>query len=168
MGLKVMTTSLMAERAVHIGGIHIHKLFNIPVKQNASVIRVAELSIVSLKRHPEKLQILQMMDILFFDEIGQLSANMLSCLDIILRRVRDNNILLGGILFICTLDHKQLPPITGKPFLVTPIVLTCFKFIGLKESVRESADSDLQRIQQSSRMNPRSYEETPCLITEFQ
>ena len=166
-GLKVMTTSLMAERAVHIGGIHIHKLFNIPVKQNASVSRVAELSIVSLKRHPEKLQILQMMDILFFDEIGQLSANMLSCLDIILRRVRDNNIFLGGILFICTLDHKQLPPINGKPFLVTPIVLTCFKFIGLKESVRASADSNLQRIQQISRMNPRSYEENPCLITEF-
>ena len=78
-GLKVMTTALMAERAVHICGIHIHKLFNIPVKQNASVSRVAELSIVSLKRHPEKLQILQMMDIFSLMKLG-----------IILRRVRDN------------------------------------------------------------------------------
>ena len=98
---------------------------------------------------------------------GQISSQMLSCLDLILRRVRNNNIFLGGMLFICTLDHKQLQPINGKPFLVSPMVLTCFKFISLSESVRASGDIPLQRIQYIARMHPQHYEDNPSLISEF-
>ena len=85
----------------------------------------------------------------------------------ILRRVRNNNIFLGGILFICTLDHKQLQPIDGKPFLVSPMVLSCFKFVSLTESVRASGDHNLQRIQKIARMNPDMYDRNPDLISEF-
>ena len=109
-----------------------------------------------------------MVDVLFLDEVGQISCEMLSCLDIILRRIRQNNIFLGGLLFICTLDQKQLPPIEGKPFLVSPMILSCFEFILLNESVRASGDPSLQRIQQIARMNPSMYEENPELITEFE
>ena len=94
-----------------------------------------------------------MIDIMFVDEIGQISSEMLSCLDIILRKIRNNNIFLGGLLFICTLDHKQLAPIDGFPILTSPLVISCFEFISLTESVRESGDVNLQRIQNLARMN---------------
>ena len=120
--------------------------------------RIAETSLQSLLRNPVALHFLKMVDVLFLDEVGQISCEMLSCLDIILRRIRQNNIFLGGLLFICTLDQKQLPPIEGKPFLVSPMILSCFEFILLNESVRASGDPSLQRIQQIARMNPKMYE----------
>ena len=160
-GLKIAITALMAQRAVHLEGIHLHKLFYLPVNKRLNIHRVAETAIQSLFQHPVTLSILKMVDVLFLDEIGQISADMLSCLDMILRKIRNNNIFLGGLLFICTLDHKQLPPINGKPFLVSPMVLSCFEFICLTESMRESGDHNLQRIQQIARMNPTMYDQNP-------
>ncbi len=81
-----------------------------------NVHRTAETSLQYLLRNPVNLNILKMVDILFLDEIGQISCEMISSLDIVLRRIRNNNIFLGGLLFICTMDHKQLPPDYGKPF----------------------------------------------------
>ena len=166
-GLKVAITALMAQRAVHLGGIHIRTLFYIPVSKHVNLQRVAELALQSLMRHPVNLKILKMIDVIFLDEIGQISSELLSCLDIILRRVRSNNIFLGGLLFICTLDHKQLPPIDGRPFLVSPMVISCFKFVCLSESVRANSDHSLQRIQQIARMNPMEYDDNPELLLEF-
>ena len=166
-GLKVAITALMAQRAVHLGGLHIHKLFYLPVSRHMNLHKMAEGSLLSLVQNPVALNILKMVDVLFLDEVGQISSEMLSCLDMILRRVRSNNIFLGGILFICTLDHKQLQPIEGRPFLVSPMVLSCFKFVSLTESVRASGDLNLQRIQNIARMNPDMYDSNPEIITEF-
>ena len=150
-GLKVAVTALMAQRSVHLGGLHLHKLFHLPVKRMASCHSVSESEIQGLLRNPVSLNILKMVDIIFLDEIGQVSAEVLSSLDLILRKIRDNNIFLGGVLFICTLDHAQLQPIEGRPFLVSPMTLSCFTFIRLKESVRASGDVKLQRIQNIER-----------------
>ena len=166
-GLNVAITALMAQRAIHLGGLHLHKLFILPVKQSHNVHAMAESSLQALMRNPVTLNVLKAVDVLCLDEIGQISSQMLSCLDLILRRVRNNNIFLGGMLFICTLDHKQLQPINGKPFLVSPMVLTCFKFISLSESVRASGDIPLHRIQHIARMHPQHYEDNPNLISEF-
>ena len=91
----------------------------------------------------------------------------MATLYIILQRIRNSNIYLGGLLWICTLDHKQLPPITGKPFLTSPHVLICFEFIQLEESVRANSDPDLQRIQKIARLHPQKYIDDPSLIPEF-
>ena len=166
-GLKVAISALMAQRAIHLGGIHLHKLFILPVKKNLNHHKMAETALQSLIQNPVALNVLKMVDVLCLDEVGQISSEMLSCLDIILRRIRNNNICLGGLLFICTLDHKQLQPIDGRPFLVSPMVLSCFKFVRLSESVRANGDPDLQRIQNIARMHPQKYEESPDLISEF-
>ena len=139
-GLNVAISALMAQRAIHLGGIHLHKLFILPVNKSLNVNAMAEASLQSMMRNPVTLNILKMVDVLCLDEIGQISSEMLACLDLILRRVKNNNIFLGGMLFICTLDHKQLQPINGKPFLVSPMVLSCFKFVSMSESVRASGD----------------------------
>ena len=128
---------------------------------------MSESSLQSLLHHPVYLKILMSIDVLFIDEIGQISSEMLSCLDIILRKIRNNNIFMGGVLLICTLDHKQLAPIDGSPMLTSPLVISCFEFICLKESVRASSDVNLQRIQNIARMNPIHYDNDSTLISEF-
>lgn len=95
-----MTTALMALRAVVLGGIHYHILAAVPTKNNSNVYRLAELAIESLRRKSQflHLHILLTMDVLVIDEIGQLSAQQMSILDIILRKLRDTDIPFGGVL----------------------------------------------------------------------
>ena len=132
-----------------------------------NIHRMAEASLISLLQKHVSLNILKMVDVLFVDEIGQVSSEMITCLDMILRRIKKNNIFLGGVLFICTLDHKQLQPITGKPFLMTPMIISCFRLHNITESVRASGDLNLQRMQKIARMNPSKYSSNPELLSEF-
>ena len=165
-GFKVGMTAMMSKRANVLGGIHIHKLFKLPCKGKQNLHRLAELAIVAMKKKPEWIQVLSTLNILFIDEIGQLSAEMLCTLDIILRKIRQNNIFFGGLLIIATMDHKQLPPVKGTPFLVSPHIITCFKFSILSHSVRASQDPHLERAVNIARMNPLSY--THEILEEFQ
>ena len=66
-GLKVAVTALMAQRAVHLGGVHIHKLFYLPVNKRLNLHRMAETALQSLMKKPVSLNILKMVDVLFLD-----------------------------------------------------------------------------------------------------
>lgn len=166
-GLKISMTSIMARRSCHLGGSHIHKTFLLHSGNNVSPQRQAELAIIRLKRNPVKLNILQTINILFVDEAGQVSAEVLSTIDMFLRRIRQNSIPFGGVLLICTLDHTQLQPVRGKPFLVSTHVLSCFRMSRLQHSVRASNDKDFQRIQTIARMHPAMYKRDSTLLPEF-
>ena len=166
-GLNAAMIALMSERALLLGGIHLHKLFELPVHDTASVHRLAELALLRLYKNTQALYVLQTLDVLFIDELGQLSAQLISCLDIILRRVRNSNLFMGGVIIIATQDPEQLRPVSGLPSLLSPCMMTCFRFIQLTKSVRASGDPALQRIQDISRMLVSEYEENPSLISEF-
>ena len=167
-GLNGAITSMVAARATNLAGCHVHRMFRIPIKKNCPIYRLAEYTLINLMKDPVSFHILTVIDVLFFDEIGQCSAENLSLLDIIFRKVRKNNIFFGGVLLIGTLDHKQLAPINGKPFLLSSHVLSCFEFTHVEESVRASGQIDFQRIQNIARMHPDKYEENPELIDEFE
>jgi len=111
-------------------------MFGIPVNERASVQRLAELAVVKLHRQPTQMQLLQRLDVLFIDELGQVSAEMLAVLDIVMRCIRDNSIFMGGLLLIATMDPLQLPPVSGRPALLLPHMLTVFTLNELQESVR--------------------------------
>ena len=164
-GLNVMITCLMAKRADFLGGIHLHSLFCIPVNESASVQRLAELAIINLYKNPERLALLQRLDVLGSDELGQIPSEVRSCCDIIMRSIRNSDQYMGGALAIDTIDEMQLKPIKGRPFLMSPFVLTCYRFSVLRHSVRAAQDPFLQRIQQISRM--LSHEYTPEIIDEM-
>jgi predicted GIY-YIG superfamily endonuclease len=83
----------------------------------------------------------------------------------ILPRVRGSNQFMGGVLFIGMIDQLQLRPIKGHPFLLSPFVLTCFRFSVLKKSVRAADDLHLQRIEDISRMLTHEY--TPEILAEM-
>ena len=48
-GLRVLSTSMMSRRSIHLGGLHIHKLFSLDVGNNMSPQRMAELSFIKLQ-----------------------------------------------------------------------------------------------------------------------
>ena len=74
---------------------------------------------------------------------------------------------MGGLLLLCTLDHKQLQPVSGRPFLLSAHIISCYRFVLLKESVRASNDNNFQRIQNIVRMHPNEYERNPDLLYEL-
>ena len=147
-GLLVITTSMMARRLIALGGKHLHHVFMIPTESSLSIHRRAEHAIDRITKNSEKLNLIRTLDVLLLDEIGQLSAEMLSVLDMILRRIRENNIFMGGILVISTMDHTQLQPVQGRPFLLSSNTISCFNMVKLKTSVRAAGDPSFQRIQE--------------------
>ncbi|KAL7538852.1 hypothetical protein ACHAXR_012264, partial [Thalassiosira sp. AJA248-18] len=156
LGLRVMTTALMGVRANALGGVHIHRLFGMMPKKSGNPYRLAELALEKLHRKSQikYLHALLTMDVLIIDECGQLSAQQLCILDIILRKSRNVDIPFGGVLVIGTMDHTQLGAIEGWPFLLSSHILTDFVMIGLSHSVRAHGDEDFQRIQAITRMSP--------------
>lgn len=166
-GLNVMTTAILAKRARQIGGIHYHKLFCLPIGNNLSVHRRAELAIMKLLKNPRQLNILLSLDVLVCDELSQISAEFFTTIDMILRKVRDSNIILGGVLLIGTIDHTQIQPINGSPFLTATHVVTCFRMVALNHSVRASQDVNFQRIQAIARKSYIELENNPQLVDEM-
>ena len=146
-GLRICTTSVMCKRSISLGGMHIHMLFGLPVAKNLSINRTVDLFLIKLLQNNEKLLFLKSLNVLFIDEIGQVSAELLGIIDIILRKIRDNDVYMGGILIIGTLDHRQLPPVEGHPFLTSPHVFSSYNFSSLRHSVRASNDLNHQRVQ---------------------
>ena len=166
-GLHCAMTAAMSKRAVQLGGKHLHKLFCLPGHNKFSLYRLAEMALIALVGKAEKYNFLKVINILFIDEIGQVSAEMLGSLDIILRKLRNNDMFFGGLLIISTMDYKQLPPIKGKPFLTSPHVLTCFEAILLENSVRAKNDRKFCELQKIARMSPTQYIQKPELLNKF-
>ena len=166
-GNIVTTTAMMCKRAIQIGGTHVHQLFRNPIENTASAHRQAELAILSLMRKPEKLDFLRAVNMIFFDEMGQVSDVMLSILDIILKKVRNSNVYMGGVVIFISMDHTQIQPINGRPFLTSCHIIPCFKVVSLEHSVRAATDHAFIRIQKIARMNYREFERNPELVNEF-
>ena len=150
-GLFPMTTALLAERAFLLGGKHLHLLFKLTVRDRGTPHRLAELAVITLQKKIELFALLRHIDVLFIDECGQISAELLSVLDIILRKVRDSDLFMGGILIIGTIDQVQLRPIKGLPFLLSPYVLTTFCMTVLKQYVRCADCLVLQQLNELAR-----------------
>lgn len=171
-GLRVLSTALMAKRSNALGGLHLHRLFQLEVNKSGNPRRMAEVSPncklhssvcicsyclllyhVFLKLAIQKLQrksnmhllhLLMTLDVLLLDECGQLSAQQLAQLDIILRDVRQTNVPFGGVLIFGTFDHCQLGAIDGLPFLLSSHIMTDFCLLKMKHSVRAYCDVPLQ------------------------
>ena len=154
-GATVVITSILAERSIALGGIHIHKLLVMkPAHNDHEIYHIADACIRSLNRKPENLNLIQSMDILFIDEIGQVSAQILSVMDIVFRCVRKLDMYMGGIEIICTMDVEQLQAVQGTPFLMNANMIPSFSIIDLKCYVRSQHDSNQCRINEICRKYP--------------
>lgn len=166
-GLFTVSTAMLAHRAVQLGGVHWHKLLCIPTEDKISINRRAETAIHKLARKPKKLELLQRINVFLSDEKSQHSSEITQCIDIICRRARNINLFFGGVLEIGTMDHSQLQPIIGRPFLTNPNVILCYKLLSLKRSVRAANDERFYRLQQITRLDYDEFERNSNLEEEF-
>ena len=148
---------MMSHRSVFLGTKHIDWIFCLPFEKNYSAYKTAESAIASLLQFREKLNIIQVLDILFIDEIGQVSAEILSVIDIILRRLRNSQNVFGGILIIGTMDHTQLQPVSGRPLLLSSLIITCFTMVKLETPVRCAGDESFIKLQELLRLHHSKY-----------
>ena len=135
-GLNFMVTSLSAERSLCFGGSHIHELFALPVSQNPSVSISVEKSLQRLLFDPCRQLMLQILDILYIEEVGMVSAQQFAAMDAILQQIRNVHVPFGGVLVLATGDPKQLPPPSGNQLWVSPIMLTSVQMYQLSNCVR--------------------------------
>ena len=104
-GLKIITTSLQAKRNLNIGGKeHLHRLLCLSINEKIIPFRTAEMALLRLSRNPVKVNVLRQVDIIFIDEVGNLSAELSSVLDIILQKLRERNVPYGNVRLMTTLD----------------------------------------------------------------
>ena len=74
--MRVISTSIVFRRSIHLGGLHIHKL----LINNMSPQRMAELSFYKLLQDPTKLNALQVVIIVFLDEAGKNVCRITLCI----------------------------------------------------------------------------------------
>lgn len=146
--LRVCLTAVTSERARLVGGVHLHLLFG--MSAHSSMIEgspiIAERVLMNLLKSPLKMAYLQRLDVLFFEEIGLLSSILFAVIDIVLQRIRQSKKPFGGLLLICTGDHRQLRPIEGRAIWTSMTMRVAFKVYCLKHLVRARNDEALQRI----------------------
>ena len=156
-GLFALPTAMMSRRSVFLGTKHLDWIFCLPFEKNYSAYKTADHAIGKLMQYPERENVLKCLDVLFIDEIGQVPAELLSTIDIILRRVRNSQIVFGGVLIIGTMDHTQLQPVSGRPLLLSSLIITCFVMVKLVTSVRCAGDENFRRLQELLRIHFSKY-----------
>lgn len=157
-GLSVLSTALVADRADYLGGIHYHSLLKMTYSgannDMSQIHSIADTCIQKIQRYdPIHLHLLRSVDVLFFDEIGQMSAQAINILDIVLRWARRNDAYLGGIILIGAMDMEQLGTIGGTPFLTSANIITSYQIIDFEHYVRCGGDPIAQRVCEVCRMS---------------
>ena len=156
-GLSVVVTCVLGERSNELGGNHIHKLFGFSTQHNLSPNKMAEHAIVKLLKKGQYYALLKTADIIFIDELGQVSAQMLSAMDMVMRHIRDSSRFFGGCIVMATMDVLQLQPIDGLPPVMSPLMFCNFMFFRLETSMRASNDTVHQEIQALTRLPSYRY-----------
>ncbi len=109
--------------ALNAGGVTIHSLFQLPfaafvpddnyVQDFQGGVRFENRS--TLKRHfrmsGQKLSVIKNMQLLVIDEVSMLRADVLDAMDLMLRTVRKNRNVFGGVQVLFIGDLMQLPPV---------------------------------------------------------
>ena len=98
-GLNCYVTSLAARRAAMFNCEQIHRLFCNGINKSYDVASESEKALKKLPNKPEKRALLMSLDVLLIEEIGLVSAELLTVMDLVLQRLRDNNTFLVGFLF---------------------------------------------------------------------
>ena len=145
--LTCMSMALLCERSLLLGGMHYHKFLRVVyVRSFKNIQSVADDCIQRLKRNPIEITFMRSLDILFIDEMGQLSAEQVQVLDVVLRYARHTEAYMGGLLIICAMDIEQLAAINGTPFLMSANIISSWKIIDFQHYVRCRNDVHSQRV----------------------
>lgn len=132
--------------AINAGGVTLHSLFHLPfgsfVPDNSTQstsINTPQSVLAKLKMNSSKRKLLRELELLIIDEVSMLRADLLDCIDVVLRSIRrKKDIPFGGVQLLLIGDLHQLPPVVKNhewQFL-SPYYATMFFFdsVALKQS----------------------------------
>jgi nucleoside-triphosphatase THEP1 len=108
--------------AINARGVTLHSLFQLPfgpyVPENLafqeahSKLNTPQSVVSALQMHKTKRNMIRQMELLIIDEVSMLRADLLDCIDMVLRYVRQKrNIPFGGVQVLFIGDLLQLPPV---------------------------------------------------------
>lgn len=108
--------------AINAKGVTLHSLFQLPfgafVPENIafqdsfSKVNTPQSVVSGLQMHKTKRNMLREMELLIIDEVSMLRADLLDCIDMVLRYVRrKRNVPFGGVQVLFIGDLLQLPPV---------------------------------------------------------
>lgn len=105
--------------AINAGGVTLHSLFHLPFGsfvpdnsiRNAS-INTPQSVLAKLKMNSSKRKMLRELELLIIDEVSMLRADLLDCIDVVLRSIRrKKDHPFGGVQLLLIGDLHQLPPV---------------------------------------------------------
>jgi hypothetical protein len=146
LGLNVLKTSLIARNAESFGGIHLHAMLKLVANNKGDNYKTSDKALERQFRNPLTVNLLQSIDVLIIDEAGLIEAEIMSTLDIMLRYIRKSRDVMGGVQVIGSMDVSQLGTVDGKPFLISPNIVTGFDIIKVEHFVRSRHDQCLQEL----------------------
>jgi predicted GIY-YIG superfamily endonuclease len=144
-GMNGISTSIVADRAKQLGGIHIHSLCCMNGSSGPPG-RIAENALSRLYRNPRMLWLWKNLDFIYFDELGLFNAETFAAVDMIARYTRQTGAFMGGLFCIATMDILQLMPWQGTPLMMSMNMISEFQFTELTQSVRAASDPALREI----------------------
>ncbi|XP_076030510.1 uncharacterized protein LOC143018816 [Oratosquilla oratoria] len=87
------------------GGRTAHNMFKIPLME------YDETRACSINKNTELARLLQQTQLIVWDEVVMANKNMLTAVDITLRDIMDNDDFMGGKVFVCAGDFRQILPV---------------------------------------------------------
>ena len=171
LGLNICFSALTAQRARELGGLHLHQLFCLQVREGVTdnTDLQSESSVMKLiLSDPLKKEYLRKIDILFIDEIGLLNKQTLATIDNILKTIRKSSCVFGGMVIFATGDYCQLDPPSGIDMWSSFYTLASFDIFRMKHLVRSHRDKDLQRIIEILRQSEISKDDKEFVVSIFQ
>lgn len=109
--------------AINAGGVTLHSLLqlpfgvfipkNVPFTEEMGNVNVPNSLFKGIKMGAEKRKLLQNIELLIIDEVSMLRADLLDCIDHVLRHVRKKPFPFGGVQILFIGDLLQLPPVVS-------------------------------------------------------
>ena len=99
-----VASSGIAATVLH-GGRTAHNMFKIPLMEHN------EVRTCTIKKNTEMARLLKMTSLIVWDEAVMANKNTMAALDITLRDVLEVNVFMGGIVFVCAGDFRQILPV---------------------------------------------------------
>ena len=142
-GLQVELMSFTSERARKLGGNHLHLVFPLGVSNNRIEFShsIATACLGQLEKDPLKTAMLKRTNVLFFEELGLLSAEVFGAIENVLRSLMGSSRVMGNKLFIASGDSKQLPPVSGRSIFSSLNMCTMMDVFLFSCDVRARGDS---------------------------
>ena len=134
-GFMSYVTSLASRRAEQLHGEHAHRLFKISTK-NLDVESLASEAVLKLNHDHKRRTLLLNLQVLIVEEISLLNAELWCTMDLILRKIKENEEPFGGVFVVANGDCCQLPNISGLNIFEAFSFLFSFDFHFLQHFVR--------------------------------